>query len=200
MKDMFVWRKSVYDNNFKCNQCGAKLFNPNTGHPTDNLVVDAEDADSFENNSTTEPIYCYCGRCKNAVATWQPVESDAVDENILQGSYSDWIDKKAVDMKAEIQRDIEYKVAKKYEQKIKLLEDEITSKNAQIKRLKSEYEKQLLEKDQRIQKISKELYHTEVWMHKMSNLLDSINESADITIKVREFQSEINEQLGILGE
>ena len=39
VKDMFVWRKSIYENRFKCNQCGAKLFDIKTKQPTDNLVV-----------------------------------------------------------------------------------------------------------------------------------------------------------------
>ena len=195
MKDLFVWRESVYKNNFKCNVCGAKLFNSKTGRPTDNLAVDAEDA---ENPNPTEPIYCYCGRCKNPVATWQPVDADVVDnDNILQGSYSEWIEKKAVDRKADIEQDVEKRLSKKYEQKIKLLEDTIASRDAQIKRIKEDDRRRLLEQDKEIQKLQKELYHVDLWMQKMTNMLSDMD--ADAEGKVREFQSAINEELGILG-
>ena len=170
MKDMFVWRKSIYENNFKCNQCGAKLFNPKTGQPTDNLVVDADDANIQD---PKDPIFCYCGKCQNAVATWQPVDAEDVDnDNILQGSYSEWVDKKAQDLNEEMKKRLEDRISKKYEQKIKDLENQIKSKDAQIKKLKLSYETAQLEKDKKIRDLSKELEHAEKQIDRLEDMIE----------------------------
>lgn len=198
MRDMFIWRKSVYDNNFKCNQCGAKLFNVHTGRPTDNLVIDAEDAD---NPSPTEPIYCFCGRCKNAVATWQSVEDADAEEmskdGNLGGLYSDWLEKKSIDMKKELQAEVEKRLERKYEQKIKALQDQIISRDITIKRLKAEYERKLADRDAEMHKVSKELYHL---VNEHDKLRKQVQERMENAEKTREFQSDINQDLGILGE
>ena len=154
VRDMFVWRKSVYENNFKCNQCGAKLFNLKTCRPTDNLVVDA-DAKTEEEKS-----YCFCGKCKNVVAKWQEVSADDIDNtNILQGSYSEWLDKKALDIKADIQKKVEERLEKKYQQRIQMYEETIKSREATIKKLKAAGEKERAEHSEQMDKLYKELSH-----------------------------------------
>ena len=163
-KDMFVWRKSVYDNNFKCNQCGAKLFNSKTGRPTDNLVVDAD----IDLSDVKEPIYCFCGKCQNAVATWQPVEAEQVDsDNILCGSYSEWIEKKAMDLNAEMQKRVEGKIAKKYEQKIQMLSDMVKSRDSTISKMKIAYETYQKEHDEENLKLHQELRHADKQIEKL---------------------------------
>ena len=165
MKDMFVWRKSVYDNDFKCNQCGTKLFNTKTKQPTDNLVVSGDE--DLEN--VKEPVICYCGKCQNAVATWQPVEGRKVGNNMLQGSYSEWIDKRAQDLNEEMRKRVEERISKKYEQKIKDLENRLKGKEETIKKLKIAYETTQQEKDAKIRKLYQELDHSDKMIEKLQN-------------------------------
>ena len=162
-RDIFIWRKSIYENGFKCNECGVKLFNPKTGKPTDNLVVDA-DAETEEDKS-----YCFCGRCKNVVAKWQEVSADDVDDNILQGSYSEWIEKKALSVKGEIQKRVEERLEKRYQNKITMLESSIKSKDASIKKLKAENERIRSEKEEKIRKLYQELEHADNQIEKLQN-------------------------------
>lgn len=167
IKDMFVWRKSIYDNNFKCNQCGARLFSTRTNKPTDNLVVDGDDV---SNNNPKDPVICYCGKCQNAVATWQPVEAtDVSNDNLLQGSYSEWVEKKAQDLNEEMRKRVEDKISKKYTQKIKDLEEQLKGKEATIKRLKLAYETAQKEKDAKIRKLYQELEHSDKMIDKLQN-------------------------------
>ena len=163
-RDVFVWRKSIYENGFKCNECGAKLFNPKTGKPTDNLVVDA-DAKTEEEKS-----YCFCGKCQNVVAKWQEVSVDEIDnESILQGSYSEWIEKKAQDLNGEMQKRLSDKISKKYEQKIKDMENQIKGKESTIKNLKVSYEVLQKEKDKKIRKLYQELEHADKQIERLQN-------------------------------
>ena len=163
-RDIFIWRKSIYENGFKCNECGAKLFNPKTGRPTDNLVVDA-DAKTEEEKS-----YCFCGKCQNVVAKWQEVSADEVDDsNILQGSYSEWIDKNAQDLSAEMQKRVQERIEKKYIQRIKDLENQLKGKDTTIKNLKLSYETVQKEKDEKIRKLYQELEHADNQIGRLQN-------------------------------
>ena len=167
-KGMFVWRKSVYDNNFKCNQCGTKLFNTKIQQPTDNLVVNGDDTDD---GST---IYCYCGKCQNAVATYQTIDGKNLDDdNVLQGNYSEWIEKKAMDIQAEMQKRTAEHYAKKYEQKIKDLEDKIASRDATIKKLKETHAKVRFDKDKKIQDLWQEIEHLKNTIAKLEKQEDN---------------------------
>ena len=172
-RDMFVWRKSIYDNNFKCNECGAKLFNVKTG-PTNNLALDA-DAKTEE-----EKHLCYCAKCQNVVATWQEIEDDenTEEENILMGSYSDWIEKKAMDMKGEMQHRMEEHFARKYEQRIKDLQDKIKSRDATISKLKLTYEIYQKEHGERERKLYQDLDHAYKKIDKLQDEIEKmLNES-----------------------
>ena len=162
--DMFVWRKSVYDNNFKCNECGAKLFNLKTGQSTENLVVDA--------NADTEgeKHLCFCAKCHNVVATWQELEvSGDDDDSILRGSYSEWIEKKALDMKGEMQKKVEERLQKKYQNRISMLEATIKTRDATIKRLKTEYEQWKKDHSEQNMKLHQELTHAYNTIEKLQN-------------------------------
>ena len=59
-KIAWVWKKSVYDNGFKCTKCGALLFDTKTNQPTDNVGFDP-----------AMPWMNYCVKCKILVATTQ---------------------------------------------------------------------------------------------------------------------------------
>ena len=157
-KDMFVWRKSVYENHFKCNECGAKLFNEKTKTPTDYLVID----DSDKNADGKSQIVCYCGKCQNAVATWQTVEGEQIgNDDILQGSYAEWLEKKAQDLNAEMRKRTAEHYEKKYEQRIKALEDKIASKDSTIAKMKVSQEAHVRVLEAKIQELSKEIRHLE---------------------------------------
>ena len=161
---MFVWRKSVYDNDFRCNQCGTKLFNTKTQYPTDNLVISGDDID---NKGT---IYCYCGKCQNAVATYQTIDDKDIDNtNVLQGSYSEWIEKRAQDLNEEMRKRVEDRISKKYEQKIKDFEDKIASRDATIVKLKKAKEEMAMEKDEKIRKLYQDLEHSDKMIERLQN-------------------------------
>ena len=59
---VFIWKKSVYENGFKCPVCGAALFDMATNCPTANLVFESVIP------GCTAPAGCRCGRCGNPVA------------------------------------------------------------------------------------------------------------------------------------
>ena len=62
MVSSIVWKKSIYDNNFKCTRCGTKLFDIKNNVPTDELMV----PEDFKNG---KPGYALCGKCYQTVAT-----------------------------------------------------------------------------------------------------------------------------------
>ena len=60
---VFIWKKSVYRNDFRCPDCGAALFNAATNAPTDDLIFSSPPPASAD---------CYCGRCGAHVASAKP--------------------------------------------------------------------------------------------------------------------------------
>lgn len=62
----FVWRESVYKNDFRCSHCGAKLFDVEAEQPTDFLGVDPE-----------QPENCHCMKCKTLVAVLREYDGEA---------------------------------------------------------------------------------------------------------------------------
>lgn len=62
-KIAFIWKKSVYNNGFRCPTCGAALFNAKTNLPTSNLVFDSP---------PPAPSNCRCGQCRTPVAVVKP--------------------------------------------------------------------------------------------------------------------------------
>lgn len=160
-----VWRESVYHNHFKCNQCGAKLANKN-GQPTDNFVVDADREHVDEKDE-----WAFCGKCMNVVAKIKEISEEHISEeekeNVLNGSYEDWIEKKARDIQAKMLEQIESRVAKKYEQKVKTIMQQVENAEKSVLNIKKDCEKKLAEKDKRIQALTKDLERSEAQMRKM---------------------------------
>ena len=62
-KIAFIWKKSVYNNGFRCPTCGAALFDMATNSPTDNLILVPP---------LPAPASCYCGQCGTPVAVVKP--------------------------------------------------------------------------------------------------------------------------------
>lgn len=73
-KTAIIWRKSVYENDFRCNVCKAALFNADTMTVKDEVIIDEEKQSMF------------CPDCKNKVAHIQEI---IVTRNIegLQGNW-----------------------------------------------------------------------------------------------------------------
>lgn len=63
---VFIWKKSVYENGFKCPVCGAALFDMATNRPTANLAFESA-IPGF-----AALAGCRCGRCGNPVAVTEP--------------------------------------------------------------------------------------------------------------------------------
>lgn len=111
IKDAIIWRKSVYDNHFKCNNCGAKLFDEKENMPTDNLGFNAEGLD-VDNR-------CFCIKCKNLVAT---IKQIPCDDSGLMGYWGD---------KAE-EYEKHFEQAEEYMQKLKKMTKELNRKLSEI--------------------------------------------------------------------
>lgn len=75
-KQALIWRKSVYQNNFKCNQCGEQIANED-GEPRDDAPF------SLMGNTL------HCPKCLNPVARMETVN---VSEDIegKQGDYEEF--------------------------------------------------------------------------------------------------------------
>ncbi len=84
-REAFVWRASVYKNDFKCNQCGYKLAGDNSdGEPNGDVLI------------TDKPIgrghQMFCPKCNNFVAYTQTVD---VEEGAsgLMGNLDEYLNK-----------------------------------------------------------------------------------------------------------
>lgn len=75
-KNALVWRKSVYQNSFKCNQCGEPIANED-GEPRDDAPF------SLIGNTL------HCPKCLNPVARLEVMD---VSEDVegLQGDYDEF--------------------------------------------------------------------------------------------------------------
>lgn len=87
----FVWRESIYKNNFRCPKCGAKLFDK---QPTDNLCLEAgEDGKvkiinggELAGQPLEKHIRCYC-KCKEPVGIYKELNTDL---KLPEGQYGQW--------------------------------------------------------------------------------------------------------------
>ena len=77
LKTAFIWRESVYKNQFKCNICGNQLADPVTGEPKPLTLVSMRWG------------IIQCPRCRNVAAKIQMME---VPEGMsgLQGYLGDY--------------------------------------------------------------------------------------------------------------
>lgn len=78
----FVWRESVYNNGYKCQECGAKLADLETGEPTENLGLDAGKEKLYGQ-------FGYCLRCwdnrkLNPVVKFVRIDLDKHDKKELE--------------------------------------------------------------------------------------------------------------------
>lgn len=75
-KEAYIWRESVYKNQFKCNKCGAKLFKADKMKLTKNVRHIDE--------------WVFCSKCGNPVARIEVID---IDPNIngLQGLWDDYV-------------------------------------------------------------------------------------------------------------
>ena len=140
LREAIIWRKSVYDNHFKCQKCGCKLADEN-GNPTDNVSVNAEGLD------VDNRLFCYQCFKKgegNVVATMKIIPADG-DEVSLMGNWVDRADhyEKAfdeADRTLERLKEIEKTLKKKLseiaelESKVTVLENRCKNKDAEIKK------------------------------------------------------------------
>lgn len=78
MKDVFIWRESVYKNHFKCNKCGHVVANEH-GYPQDDTLF----APSHD--------LLFCGKCKNPVCKIQKMNTNLPDG--LHGNIDDYIER-----------------------------------------------------------------------------------------------------------
>lgn len=174
MANMIIWKKSIWDNHFKCTQCGAKLFDTRKNEPTNNFGVDAEAPEEGD-------IWGFCCRCKNLVAQIkQNVDDSNFTEeektNVLNGNYEDWLEKKSADLKAELRAEIEKQMAKKYENQIQSIMRQIETAERSVKKIKADCEKKIAERDKRIQALTKELEEAEAKMRHMEKQMLGRNE------------------------
>ena len=56
----WIWKKSIYDNGFRCTRCGALLFDAEKNRPTDGVGFDP-----------AHPWRNFCVKCKLPVAVTQ---------------------------------------------------------------------------------------------------------------------------------
>lgn len=61
-KTIFIWRESVYMNDFKCNICGNKVAHK-TGEPMSDTLVGQD----------TQTLYC--SKCMNPVAYYKRIKT-----------------------------------------------------------------------------------------------------------------------------
>ena len=77
-KTAFIWRKSMYDNGFKCNKCGRKCVGDDL-QPTDDMLC-------------MGPVLI-CPDCKNEVAFITEIDAPESMEG-MQGYFGDFLDGK----------------------------------------------------------------------------------------------------------
>lgn len=160
IKKAFIWRKSIYDNNFKCNRCGAKLFDEEYGMPTGNCGFNGED-------ETDNRIFCV--KCKNLVATMKYIPTD--DSTMLQGFWSDRVD----------EYEKEFKAAHNYVEQLKKMATTLNKKLSEISELESKIfvlENRCKNKDAEIKKYAERLQsltkENEALQHRLDELTELI--------------------------
>lgn len=164
MAEVIIWKKSIWDNNFRCTKCGAKLFDAKRKEPTDNLGVDAEKQEESKQ-------WLFCAKCKNLVGQAQESNDEMFSEeeyaNVLNGDIQDWLERKSESLKESLRAEVEEQVSKRYERQIEGIKSQIERAEHSVKQIKKDYEKKILERDKRIQALTKELESTEARLRQM---------------------------------
>lgn len=76
-RQAFIWRKSIYENDFRCNVCGAKLFNSKKGKLIEKNIVVLPGNDSN----------LFCIKCRNHVAKVREIDCEGTE--ILRGQWKE---------------------------------------------------------------------------------------------------------------
>lgn len=163
IREGIIWRQSVYSNRFKCQLCGCQLANPETGEPTDNIVLNAEGLD-VDNR-------LFCGNCQkngtwNIVATHRMVVSD---ESGLQGNWSDKVEK----------YEKEFEKAEEYVKQLKVMTKTLNKKMSEISEMESKIavlENRCKNKDAEIEKYSKKVQSLTKENENLEHRLDELTE------------------------
>lgn len=71
----FIWKESIYKNRFRCT-CGNQLADPETGWPTDQVLVE----------TSTSGKFMYCAKCRQPICMMQEVEIAEDVQPGLKGS------------------------------------------------------------------------------------------------------------------
>lgn len=78
----YIWRKSMYDNDFKCNQCGT-------------VCVGSDGAPN--NNTLWANGLLFCRTCKNLIAKVTIVDvPEGTEPNAMMGNFEDWQKRKGM--------------------------------------------------------------------------------------------------------
>lgn len=157
MVSSIVWKKSIYDNDFKCTKCGTKLFNAETNEPTDKFMVPK----SFENG---KPSVACCGKCYQTVATISFNNLEGVSG--LHGNINDALEdytKKNKKLEKEIKETQELKenlteIMADYERlkyKLKTKDEKIFALEKQISEMIKSHDKEKLKLEHEIDRLVK---------------------------------------------
>lgn len=157
MVSSIIWKKSIYDNNFKCTKCGTKLFNIKTNKPTDEFLVP-------ESLKIGKPDFAFCGKCHQTVATISFNGSEGVRG--LHGNIDDALEdytKKNKKLEKEIKETQELKenlteIMADYERlkyKLKARDEKIATLEKQISEMMKEHDKEKLKLEHEIDRLVK---------------------------------------------
>lgn len=157
MTSSIVWKKSIYDNNFKCTKCGTKLFDAKTNEPTDNLMIPKD----FKNG---KPSFALCGKCYQTVATISLNDIEGVGG--LHGNINDALKdytKKNKKLEKEIKETQELKenlteIMADYERlkyKLKTRDEKISALEKQISEMIKSHDKEKLKLEHEIDRLVK---------------------------------------------
>lgn len=159
--DVLIWKKSIYDNNFKCTRCGKKLFDVKKNEPTCNLNIDSETVNDVEHD-----LFCKCGYYVGKQKVSDHVEW-MEGEDYLKGNLDEWFDNKKKEIEADAISKADNRAKKKLQKEIQTLINKLTlAENAMIS-YKTECERKLSMKDKQIQELTKEITALEAQMRKM---------------------------------
>lgn len=75
-KEVYIWKESIYKNDFRCNKCKKKLADK--GQPIEDALMIAEDFPTKGHHTI------FCADCKNTVAVMSVVDTD-----LKSGLYGD---------------------------------------------------------------------------------------------------------------
>ena len=77
-REAYIWRESVYKNEFKCNDCEEPLADPKDGYPLGTTLYD------------TEEDLLICPNCGNVVARVEMIDMSDDEPTGLSGSWEEY--------------------------------------------------------------------------------------------------------------